>query len=63
MMTNQAPSQSMLRSWRDIYAAALFETDKTGFPLESLTPRTRLWAGCGNFFPPALTLSKKTGPG
>ena len=31
-MTNQAPSQSMLRSWRDIYAAALFETDKNRVP-------------------------------
>ena len=32
MLTNQAPSQSMLRSWRDIYTAALFETDKNRVP-------------------------------
>lgn len=30
-MTNQAPS-SHLRSWRDLYSAALFETDKSRIP-------------------------------
>ena len=31
-MTNQAPSQSTLRSWRETYNAALFETDKDRIP-------------------------------
>ncbi len=31
-MTNQAPSQSRLPSWRETYTAALFETDKDRIP-------------------------------
>jgi hypothetical protein len=30
-MTNQTP-QSLLRSWRELYSAALFETDKDRIP-------------------------------
>jgi len=30
-MTNQTP-QSLLRNWRELYSAALFETDKNRIP-------------------------------
>jgi hypothetical protein len=31
-MNNQTARQSVLRSWRDLYTAALFETDKARIP-------------------------------
>jgi hypothetical protein len=31
-MTTQTASQSVLRTWREIYTAALFETDKNRIP-------------------------------